>query len=70
MAFAWLDRVAAEHANASRLLPELDQAILAKAFRGKLVPQNPNDEPLELSAPPEDNGRSARSTRQRAGAAH
>lgn len=36
-AFAWLDRVAAEHANASRLLPKLDQAILAKAFRGELV---------------------------------
>jgi type I restriction enzyme, S subunit len=35
-AFAWLDRVAAEHANASRLLPKLDQAILAKAFRGEL----------------------------------
>jgi hypothetical protein len=32
-AFAWLDSVAAEHANASRLLPKLDQAILAKAFR-------------------------------------
>jgi type I restriction enzyme S subunit len=37
MVFAWLDRVAAEHANASRLLPKLDQAILAKAFRGELV---------------------------------
>jgi type I restriction enzyme, S subunit len=36
-AFAWLDRIAAEHANASRLLPKLDQAILAKAFRGELV---------------------------------
>jgi type I restriction enzyme S subunit len=36
-AFAWLDRVATEHANASRLLPKLDQAILAKAFRGELV---------------------------------
>ncbi len=36
-AFAWLDRVAAEHANASRLLPKLDQAILAKAFRVELV---------------------------------
>lgn len=36
-AFAWLDRVAAEHANASRLLPKLDQAILAKAFKGELV---------------------------------
>jgi type I restriction enzyme, S subunit len=35
-AFAWLDRVAAEHANASRLLPKLDHAILAKAFRGEL----------------------------------
>jgi type I restriction enzyme, S subunit len=36
-AFAWLDRVAAEHANAARLLPKLDQAILAKAFRSELV---------------------------------
>jgi type I restriction enzyme S subunit len=36
-AFSWLDRVTAEHANASRLLPKLDQAILAKAFRGELV---------------------------------
>lgn len=44
-AFVWLDRVAAEHANASRLLPRLDQAILAKAFRGELVPQEPGDEP-------------------------
>jgi type I restriction enzyme S subunit len=38
-AFAWLDRVAAEHADASRLLPKLDQAILAKAFRGELCSQ-------------------------------
>jgi len=44
-AFAWLDRVAAEHANASRLLPRLEQAILTKAFRGELVPQEPGDEP-------------------------
>jgi type I restriction enzyme S subunit len=36
-AFIWLNRVATEHANASRLLPKLDQAILAKAFRGELV---------------------------------
>jgi type I restriction enzyme S subunit len=42
---AWLDRVVAEHANASRLLPRLNQAILAKAFRGELVPQDPNAEP-------------------------
>ena len=36
-AFAWLDRVVAEHVNASRLLPRLDQAILVKAYRGELV---------------------------------
>ena len=41
-AFTWLDRVVAEHANASRLLPKLDQAILAKAFRGELVPPKPD----------------------------
>ena len=40
-AFAWLDRITAEHANASRLLPRLDQTILGKAFRGELVPQDP-----------------------------
>jgi type I restriction enzyme S subunit len=28
-----------------QLLPHLDQAILAKAFRGELVPQDPRDEP-------------------------
>jgi type I restriction enzyme S subunit len=44
-AFAQLDAVAAEHARAARLLPQLDQAILAQAFRGELVPQDPTDEP-------------------------
>jgi type I restriction enzyme S subunit len=44
-AFGWLDRLGHEHASASRLLPKLEGAILAKAFRGELVPQNPNDEP-------------------------
>ncbi|WP_285712829.1 restriction endonuclease subunit S [Erythrobacter oryzae] len=44
-AFGWLDRMAADHAAAARLLPKLDAAILAKAFRGELVPQDPNDEP-------------------------
>ncbi|MCB9611144.1 MAG: hypothetical protein H6722_01680 [Sandaracinus sp.] len=27
--------------------PRIDRAILAKAFRGELVPQDPNDEPAE-----------------------
>ncbi|QUL37599.1 restriction endonuclease subunit S [Erythrobacter sp. JK5] len=44
-AFGWLDRLANEHAVAAKLLPKLDGAILAKAFRGELVPQDPSDEP-------------------------
>lgn len=44
-ASSWLDRITTEHDRAEDLLPRLDQAILAKAFRGELVPQDPNDEP-------------------------
>lgn len=47
-ATAWLDKIATEHARAELLLPKLDQAILAKAFRGELVPQDPNDEPASV----------------------
>jgi type I restriction enzyme S subunit len=45
-AFAWLDRVAEEYAEASRLLPRFEQAIFAKAFRGALVEQEPGDKPV------------------------
>jgi type I restriction enzyme, S subunit len=34
-----------EYQKASQLLDRLEQATLAKAFRGALVPQDPNDEP-------------------------
>jgi type I restriction enzyme S subunit len=44
-AFAKIDRIAAEAASASALLDRLDQALLSKAFRGELVPQDPADEP-------------------------
>lgn len=47
-AFAWLDRLAAEHTSATKLLPKLDAAILTKAFTGHLVPQNPTDEPASV----------------------
>jgi hypothetical protein len=42
-ALAEIDRLAAEAAAARRLLDRLDQAILGKAFRGELVPQDPNE---------------------------
>lgn len=39
-AFARVDRTAAEAARATGLVDRLDQAILAKAFRGELVPSD------------------------------
>ena len=47
-AFAAIDRLAAEATAAQILLDRLDQAVLAKAFRGELVPQDPNDEPVSV----------------------
>lgn len=43
--FTWLDRIAIDHAAAARLIPKLNAAILEKAFRGELLPQDSNDEP-------------------------
>jgi type I restriction enzyme S subunit len=47
-AFAWIDRLASEATSARKLINHLDQAILSKAFRGELVPQDPNDEPASV----------------------
>jgi type I restriction enzyme S subunit len=47
-AFARADRLEAEAARARALLDRLESAILANAFRGELVPQNPNDEPASV----------------------
>lgn len=44
-AFQFVERVASEQNAAGLLLDHLDQALLAKAFRGELVPQDPADEP-------------------------
>jgi type I restriction enzyme S subunit len=47
-AFAWIDRLTAEATGARNLINRLDQAVLAKAFRGELVPPDPKDEPASL----------------------
>lgn len=44
-AFTKIDRLAKEANRATELVGRLDEAILAKAFRGELVPQDPNDKP-------------------------
>jgi len=46
-AFANTDRLAKEAKRALELVGRLDEAILAKAFRGELVTQDENDEPAE-----------------------
>lgn len=47
-AFARADRLKAEAARANKLLESLESAILNKAFRGELVPQDPADEPASV----------------------
>ena len=43
--FKAIDLMEQEYQKASKLCDRLDQATLSKAFRGELVPQDPNDEP-------------------------
>jgi type I restriction enzyme, S subunit len=47
-AFAWINRLASETTRARKLIDRLDQAVLAKAFQGELVPQDPSDEPASI----------------------
>ena len=43
--FAFADRFEARYRQARAEVDRLTPALLAKAFRGELVPQDPNDEP-------------------------
>lgn len=45
--FTLADQLEARYAKAKGHVDKLTQSILAKAFRGELVPQDPNDEPAE-----------------------
>ena len=58
-AFAWVDRLASETRSARNLIDHLDQAFLAKAFQGELVPQDPGDEPASVLLERISTGRSA-----------
>ena len=46
--FAFADQLEAKVAAAKSRIDHLTQSILAKAFRGELVAQDPNDEPASV----------------------
>lgn len=46
-AFRWIDRISLEVSRANKLIGQLDRTLLSLAFRGKLVAQNPTDEPAQ-----------------------
>ncbi len=74
--FAYADRLEARYAAARAQVERLTPALLAKAFRGELVPQDPDDEPASVlleriraaraAAPAKPRGRKAAAASRRA----
>lgn len=46
--FAFADKLEARYTKAKSMMDKLPQSILAKAFRGELAAQDPNDEPASV----------------------
>jgi type I restriction enzyme, S subunit len=46
--FSLADQIEYRYATAKRYVDGLKQSILSKAFRGELLPQDPNDEPASV----------------------
>ena len=46
--FEKIDMMEQEYQKAAKLCDRLEQATLAKAFRGELLPQDPDDEPASV----------------------
>ncbi len=46
--FALADSLEAKYSNAMQRVAKIEQALLAKAFRGELAPPDPHDEPAEV----------------------
>lgn len=46
--FKVADQIEDRHKKAKAYVDKLTQSILAKAFRGELMPQDPNDEPASV----------------------
>lgn len=57
-AFAFADKAQATITGALEQAKQLKQSILKRAFEGKLVPQDPNDEPVDLSKIKKHKGKS------------
>lgn len=67
--FAYIDRIEARYNTARKQVDQLTPSLLAKAFRGELVEQDPNDEPASVLLERIKTERGSTPTRKRASSA-